>query len=282
MQTSRQIAVFMLAALVAATPNCTPVSTVSLEPPYTTTVLSTVTITGTPKATNTITSVNYMTIAVTNLVGNDVSLSFGSNAGGPSPVGNPSPTALNDNGFTQYAFPTGWAGRICVGPNFNPNGSKIEGSYTGPPDIDVSYVDGYSVPITCSSEDTPVSGCNIDLFKQPNIPCINKVEGPVCLNPAQNIADGPAPPFFAACKGAAYTYPNDNDANISNLKSTLVSCCIGTSCKAPSRQLKKDNTPYGERIRLRDTIRQLRGRSASSSLRHRHHHHHSPRYVIDG
>ena len=107
MQTSCQIAVFMLAALVAATPNCLPVSTVSLEPPYTTTVLSTVTTTGNPKATNTITDVNYMTIAVTNLVGNDVSLSFGSNAGGPSPVGNPLPTALHDNGFTQYAFPTG-------------------------------------------------------------------------------------------------------------------------------------------------------------------------------
>ena len=155
----------MLAALVAATPNCTPVSTVSLEPPYTTIVLSTVTITGTPKAINTITSVNNMTIAVTNLVGNDVSLFFGSNADGPSPVGNPLPTILYDNSFTQYAFPTGWAGRIYIGPNFNPNGSKIEGSYTGPPNIDVSYVDGYSVPITYSSEDTLVSGCNIDLFK---------------------------------------------------------------------------------------------------------------------
>lgn len=141
-------------------------------------------------------------------------------------VGNPSFTSLQDNGFTQYAFPTGWAGRICVGPNFNPDASKIEGSYTGPPDIDVSYVDGYSVPITCSSDSIPVSGCNIDLFKQPNIPYNNPVEGPVCLNPAQSIANGPAPPFFAACEGIAYMYPNDNDANVSNLQSSLVSCCI--------------------------------------------------------
>ena len=123
------------------------------------------------------------------------------NRGGPSSVGNPSPTALHDNGFTQYAFPTGWAGQICVGPDFNSNGSKIEGSYTGPPDIVVSYVDGYSVPIACSSEDRPVSGCNINLYKQPNFPCINKVEGFVCLNPAQNIVDGSAHPASRPVRG---------------------------------------------------------------------------------
>ena len=281
MKASCQIAILMLAALAAATPNCPPTTTVSSKSMYTTTVLSTVTVTSSLDASKTITSASHMTIAVTNLLGNDVSLSFGSNAGGPSPVGNPSPTALHDNGFTQYTFPTGWAGRICVGPNFNPNGSKIEGSYTGPPNIDISYVDGYSVPITCSSENTPVSGCSVDLFKQPGNPCNTLVEGPVCLNPAQNIPDGPAPSFFAACKGAAYTYPNDNDANVSNLRSTLVSCCIGTSCNPPSRQPKHDNIPHRERMRLRDTIRQLRGRSASSSLGHRHHHH-LPRYIIDG
>ena len=238
-----QVAVFMLAALAAATPNFTPAATEGPQSPSTTTVTSTVTMTRSPEAENTITSLDYMTIAVTNLLDNDISLSFGSAAGGPSPVGNPLPTTLNDNGFTQYTFPTGWAGRICVGPNLNLNGSKIEGSYTGPPDIDISYVDGYSVPITCFSENTPVSGCNIDLFNQPGIPCNDLVEGPVCLNPAKNIApDGPALPFFAACEGAAYTYPNDNEANAGDLKSTLVSCCIGTSCSAPLRQPKQSNS----------------------------------------
>ena len=106
MHTSYQIAIFLLVALVAATPNC-PASTEALSALYTTTVLSTVTITAAPEAKNSITSVNYMTVAVTNQLGNNVSLSFGSNAGGPSPVGNPSPAALRDNGFTQYAFPTG-------------------------------------------------------------------------------------------------------------------------------------------------------------------------------
>lgn len=141
-------------------------------------------------------------------------------------------------------------------------------------DVDVSYLDGYSVPITHSSEDKPVSSCNLGLFKRPGIPCNDQVKGPVCLNPAPNIANGPAPPFFAACKRAAYTYPSDN------LKSTLVSCCIGVSCNAPSRQPKQDNKPHCERMRNRNTIRQLRGRSASSSFRHRQHHH-PLGYIID-
>ena len=178
-------------------------------------------------------------MAITNVYGTQLSLSFGANAGGPSAVGNPEPTALANAASTQYSFPTGWAGRINVGPNLNPNGSKIEGSYTGPPDIDVSYVDGYSVPITCSSGGTAVSGCNIDLFMQQGIICTTQVDGPVCLNSAQNLPEGPAPPFFAACAGAAYTYPKDDGANVSNLGSNLVSCCIGTSCEAPSRQLPK-------------------------------------------
>jgi len=131
-------------------------------------------------------------------------------------------------------------------------------------------VDGYSVPLTCSSEGTPVSGCNIDLFKQPNIPCNNQVKGPVCLHPAQNIANGPTSPFFAACKGAAYTFPNDNDANVINLKNSLVSCCIGTSCNAPSRQPGQ--------TQIKGIKPQGLGRRASSRNRHRHY---SPRYVFD-
>ena len=191
--------------------------------------------TDTPNVTPTITE-DYMTVAITNSFKADLSLSLGSNVGAPSAIGNPPAALFPEASLTQYVFPTGWAGRIYVGPNTNPDGSKIEGSYTGPPDIDVSYVDGYSVPITCSSEDVPVSGCNIDLFNQEGIFCANQVVGPVCLNSAQNSPQGPAPLFFAACAGAAYTFPKDDRANQGNLRSNLVSCCIGTSCAAPSRQ----------------------------------------------
>ena len=286
MKTSYQIAFLVLTALVAATPfNCPPAPTVTVNLGKTDSISASITVTSAPEAGSTATdgSGNYMTIAMTNVYGKQLSLSFASNAG----VGNPSATTLLDNAFTQYAFPTGWAGRICVGPNLNPDGSKIEGSYTGPPDIDVSYVDGYSVPITCSSEGTAVSGCNVDLFKQPGIPCNDQVDGPVCLNSAQNVVNGPAPPFFAACEGAAYTYPNDNDANVSNLKSTLVSCCIGASCQAPSRQPKRNNTQHVERMRIRDIQPHLRERSVSSPLllpfpRKLRHRRYSPRYRIHG
>ena len=229
-----------------------------------------------------------MTISITNVYGTQLSLSFGSNADGPSPIGNPLATILPDTSPTQYAFPTGWAGRIYVGPNTNPMDSKIEGSFTDPPDIDVSYVDGYSVPITCSSEGTAVSGCNIDLFKQSGIICNNQVHGPVCLNSAQIIADGSAPPFFTSCAEAAYTYSHDNEVNVSNLKSNLISCCIGTFCKAPSRQLsKRGNSTSASSIQIRNAEPRAERTHVSppSILPFAHkinHHHRLPRSRVHG
>ena len=225
--------------------------TVTIRKTISVPALRTIPVTSAPDAgslSTTYDSGDYMTILITNTHGKPLYLSFASKFDGPSPVGDPAATTLPHDAFTQYLFPTGWAGRICVGPNLNPDGSKIEGSYTGPPDVDVSYVDGYSVPITCSSEGTAVTGCNIDLFEQPGITCDNEIDGPICLNSAQNIANGPAPPFFAACAGRAYTYPNDNDANVGNLKSTLVSCCLGSSCKTSSRQILRDHSLRGGRI----------------------------------
>ena len=63
------------------------------------------------------TSFKFTANTVTNRIGKGVSLPLGQNASGPSPLGNFSPTALHDNSFTQYAFPTGWVGRICVIPS---------------------------------------------------------------------------------------------------------------------------------------------------------------------
>ena len=286
MKKSRQIAVLALAALVAASLfNCPPAATVTvtLGDGHSTPASSSAPVTSAPhpvSTTGTDGSANYMTISITNVYGSQLSLSFLSNAGAPASVGNPSATVLPDKLLTQYAFPTGWAGRIYVGSNTDYRSSKIEGSLTGPPDIDISYVNGYSVPIPCSSEGIAVSGCNIDLFKQPGITCNNQVDGPVCLNPAQNIADGPAPPFFKACAGAAYTYPNDNTANVSNLKSNLVSCCIGTSCQAPSRQLLKRGNPMDIQVRNDESrAGKIHGSSPwAFPLAHKlGHHHHSPR-----
>lgn len=188
-----------------------------------------------PAKTALISSPPDMTIAITNRYGSRLSLSFGLDVGSPPPYGNPQATELAHASSTQYVFPDEWAGRVAVGPNLNPCGSKIEGSFkNSSADIDVSYVDGFTVPITCSSDGEPVTGCNIDLFK---MPCDNTVKGPVCLNPAREFPDGPPSPFFAPCAGAAYTFPNDNGANRYGLSNNLISCCLGTSCPAPSRQL---------------------------------------------
>ena len=94
-------------------------------------------------------------------------------------------------------------GRVAIGPNTNINGGKIEGSFIIPlnetvaiPDVDVSYVDGYTVPITCSSQGITVTGCNTDLFKQST--CEIQVDGPVCLNPAVSLPNGPPTGVFCS------------------------------------------------------------------------------------
>ena len=186
-----------------------------------------------PSTTN---GADLLTISITNRYSIQVSLSFESNVNAPSPIDDPSPTTLASAAATQFWFPRGWAGRINVGPNLNVNGSKIEGSWVHLPDVDVSYVDGYSVPITCASDGESITGCNIDLFQQIDNPCPVRVEGPVCLNPARVHDNGPPHRFFQVCAGSAYTYPNDNNANKYGLSSDLVICCIGTQCEPPVRQ----------------------------------------------
>ncbi len=172
-----------------------------------------------------------------------------------------------------------------MGSNLNLDGSKIEDSYTKSSDIDVSYVNDYFVSITCSFENTAVFDCNIDLFKQLDISCNDQVDDSVCLNFAQNILNELASPFFAVCAGAAYIYSNDNDVNVSNLKSILIFCCIDTSCNASRQQSKQDNTSYDEHMHIRVIKPHLSRRSASSSflpsfLRRHRHRHYSSRYFI--
>jgi hypothetical protein len=229
------VSLLVSATLIVATPCTTHDDEIGhIRTPVTSTTMSTL---ATASAAG-----DEMTIAITNLYGAQLSLSFGLNAGFPTPLGNPQPTILPDSSSTQYIYPTGWAGRVGVGPNLNVNSSKIEGSFIVPedttvaiPDIDVSYVDGYSVPITCSSGGITVTGCNIELFKLAQ--CEDQVDGLICLNAVRFTLDRPLLPFFAPCISAAYTFPDDSDVNISNLGSNLISCCISISCEAPPRQL---------------------------------------------
>lgn len=185
-----------------------------------------------------------MTIAITNYWTAPLSVSYFQNSDSPSAVGAPQPAPLGTT--TQVVFPTNWAGRIVIGKTTDADGSKIEGSTTVWNDVDVSYVDGFSVPIVCSNASAPVTGCNINLWDVSG-PCNNTVgQDAVCLNPMQGVADGPADPWFLPCQGVAYTFPNDNVANDGNTGTPSVSCCVGTEemgCSAPLMQGKGNDKP---------------------------------------
>ena len=87
-----------------------------------------------------------LTINVVNSYGSPLSIFYGSNAGAPTPVGNPGYGVLASS--TRVLFPSNWAGRITIGKNYDPQGSKIEASLSPPnyvPDVDISYVDGKSI-----------------------------------------------------------------------------------------------------------------------------------------
>lgn len=218
-----------------------------------------------------------MTIAIHNYWTAPLSVSYFQNSDSPSAVGAPKPAPLGTT--TQVVFPTNWAGRIVIGKTTDADGSKIEGSTTVWNDIDVSYVDGFSVPIVCSNATAPVTGCNINLWDVSG-PCNNTVgEDAVCLNPMQGVPNGPADPWFLPCQGVAYTFPNDNVANDGNTGTSNVSCCIGTEemgCRAPAMQGKGNDQASKRALQapekplgLEKAVKHDKGDSA---LRHAHSH----------
>ena len=148
---------------------------------------------------------------------------------------------LPHQSLIHYIFPTEWADRINVESNINSFGSKIEDSFTESFDIDISYMNDYLMFITCSFNDTAVVNCNINLFKQTQVPCMNQVKGSVCLNPASIISNSSALPFFITCAEIIYTYFKDDKTNVSNFKSNLISCCIDLFCEAFLRQKRRKN-----------------------------------------
>ncbi|MCJ1291174.1 hypothetical protein MMC34_002717 [Xylographa carneopallida] len=184
-----------------------------------------------------------MIVRVTNSHSSAWSVFLGANAGGPTAVGNPQPSVIPPAAATQYVFPPCWAGRISFAQqDGQPDASKIEGSNFGAPDLDVSYVDGFTLPITCKADGGPIdgqsfTGCNVDLFAlhtcyhpNPDGSCRN----PMNLPPPRDF--GPPSPFFAPCAGAAYTFPGDNDANNGDVGTYTMDCCIGRDCPPVPRQ----------------------------------------------
>ena len=174
-----------------------------------------------------------MTINITNRHAASLSVALTSNPSAPSASGDPKPAPLGNS--TQYLFPTGWNGVIDVAPKLDKAASKIETSYEDSVYADISFVDGYTVPITCSCDNEKViMGCNVDLFNTTET-CTHEGDGPICYNPQAAEVHGPADPFFAPCEGAAYTFPTD-DTGTHACKGSLVNCCIGADCLANPAQ----------------------------------------------
>lgn len=260
-----QITVLSLSDLIAASSfNCSLVATETVISRRDSLIQNVISVTSASRSRSTKiinSSDDYMTISITNAYETQLSLLFASNVDESFPLENSSVIVLLNASSTQYVFSTEWARRIYVDSNINSLSSKIEGSITDSLDINISYVNDYFVLITCSFEDVSIFDCNLDLFKQFDIKCNNQMNDSVYLNFAQNIVDESASLFFAACAETVYAYSNDNEANVSNLWSNLISCCIDMKCEALSRQLFKTRT--------------LNSRSAKLNLERKiwHHHH---------
>lgn len=98
--------------------------------------------------------------------------------------------------------------------------------------VDVSFVNGFTVPITCECDGNWVAGCKKNLF---NVKARDVQNAPnAAVNPLRaDMSATSAEPFFAPCEGAAYTFPNDHAANsFGACQSGTISCCVGTACHA--------------------------------------------------
>ncbi|OIW26283.1 hypothetical protein CONLIGDRAFT_706427 [Coniochaeta ligniaria NRRL 30616] len=191
-----------------------------------------------------------MTITVINKHIAPVSTYHAHEAGGPTAVWGAAGAGTMAKGATaSYALPTGWAGNIAVveygGPrNIVGDESLIEANFKKPDgysvavaDVDVSYVNGFSVPIVCSCVGAGVvTGCNKNLWGLNS--CANDNGKGSCKNPLRSDQTATAAtPFFKPCQGGAYTYVNDHNANSFGVcQSGRITCCIGTACDRDPKQ----------------------------------------------
>ncbi|KAI1214180.1 uncharacterized protein F4807DRAFT_455825 [Annulohypoxylon truncatum] len=163
-------------------------------------------------------------------------------AGNPGAVGKDNEPHTMSRGQTDtFAVPTGWSGRVAM---FEDGYQKIldratllEGSFmvnqgSARIALDVSYVDAFTVPMVCECNDVVVLGCNLNM----NDICPQNLtlNAKTCKNPNREVLHGaPAHNPFGACKGMAYTYPQDDLATKYDMPgcSRSTTCCIGTACK---------------------------------------------------
>ncbi|RWA04719.1 hypothetical protein EKO27_g10384 [Xylaria grammica] len=164
-----------------------------------------------------------------------------------------SPTALQDGGSVLeanataiFAVPTNWAGRVAMaeaGVAIRDRASLLEGSFIVQEGLtkarivfDVSYVDGFTVPIVCECGGSVVLGCNLNLLNM--CPDEYRLNEGTCMNPLRDTGDH-AKNFFKECSALAYTFPTDDRATINGILGceSRIRCCVGTACPPHPRQV---------------------------------------------
>jgi hypothetical protein len=186
-----------------------------------------------------------LTISITNLypAASELAVVL---AGSPPAQGPVSTDLAQGTGGSWVFEPSdgSWSGNIAVGiPGVQyptAENSLIEASIdlsTTPSYwFDVSFVNGFSVPITCSSGGATLGCLDPSNWLQS---CPNDQRVYVgttlasCLNPNGPVS-GPSPPFNdGSCYATAFTWTLDNQAATGTFDS-VINCCVGQSCPTPN------------------------------------------------
>ncbi|KAI0159557.1 Osmotin, thaumatin-like protein [Xylariaceae sp. FL1272] len=163
------------------------------------------------------------------------------------------PAALHDHaGVIEVGaakiivLPQGWAGNIAMaekGYMTRDSNSLLEGSFVVQAGsrfpkitLDVSYVDGFTVPMTCICGTNVRLGCNLDLNRR--CPARLQISEKACRNPSRELPIGEYESFMDACAALAYTFPTDDLASINGIDGCedSIRCCIGTACQPHPHQ----------------------------------------------
>ncbi|KAK4446045.1 hypothetical protein QBC34DRAFT_383720 [Podospora aff. communis PSN243] len=184
-----------------------------------------------------------ITIKLVNSAGVDLTTSVNHNVGSPGFItGDPASGTLAKSATATMIAPTGWGGQIA----FNKAGKKIqgdegvvEGSFGiqenvtkefAVLDIDVSFVNGFTLPIMCYCGDgggTYLSGCDVDLWKKGTCPDEYDNGQGSCRNPRRDDGIQSPIPFMKECEGRGYTYVKDHAADSNGeCQKGIVTCNI--------------------------------------------------------
>ncbi|KAJ6443643.1 cell cycle protein kinase [Purpureocillium lavendulum] len=184
-----------------------------------------------------------VTVTVQNRWDGDIKTRHVVGFGSPAPWGNPGTGIIPRGGQSVFTAGPGWHGNIVVNGAAYPvdtgDESQIEGSFANQGqgnrgDINVSFVNGFSVPIVCKcNENNIYTGCSKNLWEYGKCPNDNWKHS--CRNDARKYGwNTPPAPFFQPCRGpsGAYTFPADDLANSLNARcpSEQYTCCVGKGC----------------------------------------------------